>query len=183
MGLLSFIKGAGEKLFGTKETQEAHAEIATKPDDNVLRARVAVLNNKAANAIADYIKGQGLDVQGLHVEFDGATATAKVQGVAANTPVREKAVLCCGNVNGVEKVDDQLTVNAIAMQAEKEQQESQFYTVEKGDTLSKIAKHFYHDAMKYPVIFEANKPMLKDPDLIYPGQSLRIPPLAPTKAA
>ncbi|MBP7184191.1 MAG: LysM peptidoglycan-binding domain-containing protein, partial [Saprospiraceae bacterium] len=47
--------------------------------------------------------------------------------------------------------------------------------VQKGDSLSKIAKAFYGDAMKYPVIFEANKPMLTDPDLIYPGQTLRIP--------
>ena len=44
-----------------------------------------------------------------------------------------------------------------------------------GDTLSKIAKEMYGDANKYPVIFEANKPMLKDPDKIYPGQVLRIP--------
>ena len=47
----------------------------------------------------------------------------------------------------------------------------------RGDTLSKIAKQYYSDANKYPVIFEANKPMLKSPDLIYPGQMLRIPPL------
>ena len=46
-----------------------------------------------------------------------------------------------------------------------------------GDNLSKIAKKFYGDANKYPVIFEANKPMLKDPNKIYPGQNLRIPPL------
>jgi nucleoid-associated protein YgaU len=55
-------------------------------------------------------------------------------------------------------------------------QPSKFYTVVKGDTLSKIAKEFYGDASKYPVIFEANTPMLKDPDLIYPGQVLRVPP-------
>jgi nucleoid-associated protein YgaU len=55
--------------------------------------------------------------------------------------------------------------------------EATFYTVKKGDYLSKIAKEVYGDASKYNVIFEANKPMLKDPDLIYPGQVLRIPPL------
>ena len=52
---------------------------------------------------------------------------------------------------------------------------SRTYTVEKGDTLSRIAKEMYGDAGKYPAIFEANKPMLKDPDKIYPGQVLRIP--------
>ena len=46
-----------------------------------------------------------------------------------------------------------------------------------GDTLSKIAKQHYGNAMKYPVIFEANKPMLEHPDKIYPGQVLRIPPI------
>ena len=53
--------------------------------------------------------------------------------------------------------------------------EADFYTVKAGDSLSKIAKEYYGDAMKYPAIFEANKPMLKDPDKIYPGQVLRIP--------
>ena len=55
--------------------------------------------------------------------------------------------------------------------------ESRTYVVQSGDTLSKIAKEYYGDMMKYPVIFEANKPMLTSPDLIYPGQVLRIPPL------
>jgi nucleoid-associated protein YgaU len=55
---------------------------------------------------------------------------------------------------------------------------SRTYTVEKGDTLSGIAKKMYGNANKYPQIFEANKPMLKDPDKIYPGQVLRIPPEA-----
>jgi nucleoid-associated protein YgaU len=47
--------------------------------------------------------------------------------------------------------------------------------VKSGDTLSAIAKQFYGDAGRYSAIFEANKPMLKDPDEIYPGQVLRIP--------
>ncbi len=66
----------------------------------------------------------------------------------------------------------------MAKKEEKKEPEAKYYTVVKGDTLSKIAKASYGDAMKYPVIFEANKPMLKDPDKIYPGQVLRIPPHA-----
>ena len=62
-------------------------------------------------------------------------------------------------------------------QAAAERAQSKFYTVERGDTLSKIAQEFYGDGSKFPVIFEANKPMLKSADLIYPGQVLRIPPL------
>lgn len=62
-------------------------------------------------------------------------------------------------------------------QAASEKAQSKFYTVERGDTLSKIAQEFYGDGSKFPMIFEANKPMLKSADLIYPGQVLRVPPL------
>ena len=61
-------------------------------------------------------------------------------------------------------------------QAAATRETSKFYEVKRGDTLSKIAKEFYGDGSKYPAIFEANKPMLKSADLIYPGQMLRIPP-------
>jgi len=111
----------------------------------------------------------GLDAQGLEVAVNGDTVSLK--GQAASQEQREKIVLAAGNVHGVAKVDDQL---AVAQPAEQ----SQFYTVVSGDTLSKIAKQFYKDANKYPAIFEANRPMLKDPDEIYPGQVLRIPPAA-----
>jgi nucleoid-associated protein YgaU len=51
------------------------------------------------------------------------------------------------------------------------------HTVESGESLSKIAKHYYGDAMKYTQIFEANKDVLKNPDVIHPGQELTIPNL------
>ena len=79
-------------------------------------------------------------------------------------------MLLVGNTRGVSRVDDRILV-------EKPEPEAQMYTVVSGDSLSKIAKKFYGDAMKYPAIFDANKPMLKDPDKIYPGQVLRIPEL------
>ena len=96
---------------------------------------------------------------------------AVVSGKAASQAEREKAILAAGNTQGVARVDDRLTVAAA-------EPESQYHRVESGDTLSKIAKQYYGDLSKYPVIFEANQPMLKDPDKIYPGQVLRIPPLA-----
>ena len=73
-----------------------------------------------------------------------------------------------GNVEGVGRVDDQL-------QTAQPEPEATFYTVKSGDTLSKIAREHYGNANQYPKIFEANKPLLKDPDEIYPGQVLRIP--------
>ena len=71
-------------------------------------------------------------------------------------------------MEGVAKVDDKMTV-------ENPQPKSNYDTVVSGDILSKISKEHYDDANKYPVIFEANQPMLKSPDKIYPGQVLRIP--------
>ena len=51
----------------------------------------------------------------------------------------------------------------------------EIYEVNSGDSLSRIAKHEYGDAQKWPKIYEANRSIIKDPDLIYPGQQLRIP--------
>ena len=88
----------------------------------------------------------------------------------ADQSTRERIVLAVGNTQGVARVDDRMEVSAPAPEAV-------MYTVESGDTLGKIAKEQYGDASKYPVIFEANQPLLKDPNKIYPGQVLRIPPL------
>lgn len=61
-------------------------------------------------------------------------------------------------------------------EAEAKPQE-QTYTVKSGDSLSRIARHFYGDAMKWKAIWEANKAIVKNPDLIHPGQVLKIPQL------
>ncbi len=126
--------------------------------------------DNAANAskLVDAIQSYGLDVTDLDVEIDGDTA--KVWGVAADQATREKILLSIGNTKGIANVDDKMTT-AIP------EPEAKFHTVKSGESLSKIAKEYYGDAMKYPVIFEANKPMLSDPDRIYPGQVLRIPNL------
>jgi nucleoid-associated protein YgaU len=166
MGLMSFMKEAGEKLFGIGEAKAAETAVKSAPTPE----NVAAMSAAAGKAIANYIDAQGLSVNGLNVAFDAPSATVSVSGVAPDQATKEKVLLCCGNVAGVSKVNDMLTVSA-------PQPESKWHTVVSGDTLSKIAKTFYGDAMKYPVIFEANKPMLKDPDKIYPGQLLRIPPL------
>ena len=167
MGIISFFKEAGQKLFGHKEAEAAPSPAA--PDPAAEQARVADLNRKAAQAITAYIASQQLDAAGLAVEFDGATSTVTVSGQAADQATKEKIVLCCGNVQGVHQVSDMMTVAEPA-------DESRWYTVVKGDTLSAIAKAHYGNANAYMKIFEANKPMLKHPDKIYPGQNLRVPP-------
>lgn len=165
MGLFSFIKDAGEKLFGVGEAKAAE-QVAKKEPTPV---NIAAANDAAAKAIADYVAKMNLTADGLDIGFDGASGTVIVQGMAATQEVKEKILLCCGNVAGVEHVQDQLGVVEAAA-------EPQFYTVVRGDTLSKVAKEFYGNANLYMQIFEANKPMLSHPDKIYPGQSLRIPP-------
>jgi nucleoid-associated protein YgaU len=161
MSIISFIKEAGEKLFG-------HKPEAPAADPAALQAQADAANAAAATAISNYIGAQGLKVDGLDVAFDGATGTVSVAGEAPDQQTREKVVLCCGNVSGVTQVDDSMTTAEPA-------DESRWYTVVRGDTLSAISKSQYGNANEYPKIFEANKPMLTSPDKIYPGQVLRIP--------
>ena len=154
MGIFSFIKNAGAKVFGIgKSTEEESAE------------KAASLKN-AVNTL-------GLEVADLAIEV--ADDTVKVSGEAADLATKEKVVLVVGNTEGIASVEDTMTVAEV--EEIDEAAMAQFHTVERGDTLGKIAKEYYGNAMKYPVIFEANKPMLSHPDKIYPGQVLRIPPL------
>jgi len=164
MSLISFIESAGEKLLAGA-TQAPAAASATPAAPNV-----AQLNATAGAAIAKYVASQNLTAQNLNVVYDGASKTVTVSGIAPDQATKEKIVLCCGNVHSVAKVDDQLTVAGGSAPA------ASMYEVKAGDTLTKIAKAEYGDANAYEKIFEANKPMLKDPNKIYPGQQLRIPP-------
>jgi nucleoid-associated protein YgaU len=148
MGLISFIKSVGAKLHGASEDAPAAPEI--------LKQEVAK---------------QGLPADKINVAVSGNTVT--VTGKAASTEEAEKIALTVGNSVGVSQVANNITV-------EKPAADAKMYTVQKGDNLSKIAESQYGKgkANEYHRIFEANKPMLKSPDLIYPGQVLRIPPLA-----
>lgn len=152
MGLFSFIKEKGAKIFGKKE-QEAPVE-----EKKTLQAQ----------ALLDYVKQLGLTYNKLKLSV--TDDDVKVEGEVAAQEDAEKIILAIGNVEGVDQVDNLMTVATPAPQAK-------FYTVVSGDTLSKISKDFYADANKYNTIFEANKPMLSHPDKIYPGQVLRIPNL------
>ena len=182
MGIFDFMKNAGEKIFKPGEAQKEAA-------------------------IKAHLGSFGGDFANVTVEVDGDTAA--LTGSVPSTTAREKAVLIAGNIDGIGKVDDRLTVTgtaakpdfsnvsggvasteaiavaggggggggtgAVQAPAGDPGWESKTYTVKSGDSLSKIAKEFYGEASKYNQIFEANQPMLKDPDKIYPGQVLRIP--------
>lgn len=180
MGIFDFMKGAGAKIFGKDKDQDV-----TKP-------------------LSQHLREHGIDPTPISFRF-GADGTVTMTGTVKDQDTREKAVLIVGNVEGVARVDDQLRIaqagadfgNVVASSSTSSSAPagasgsvahgsagsnggwtSRTYTVESGDTLSGIAQKMYGDANKYPRIFEANQPMLKDPDRIYPGQVLRIPPEA-----
>ncbi len=168
MGLFDFVGNAGKKLFGGGRIDE--------------------------KAVQDHLLTLGLKVKALSViAFQDEKKVALV-GRVGSIEDKEKLIVAAGNISGVEQVDDRLRVEAPAIDdrvsatpppaddvenapepPEDETPSSQFYTVESGDTLGAIAKRFYGSAGKYMIIFEANRPMLEDPNKIYPGQVLRIP--------
>lgn len=148
MGLFKFIKSVGEKVFGASEAKAA-----------------------APDVLAKEVAKHGLDAQGLDIKVDGNKIV--VGGATKSTEEAEKIILALGNTLGVSEVESNLAVS-------KETPAAVMYEVKKGDTLWKIAEANYGKGKggEYNVIFEANKPMLNHPDKIYPGQILRIPPLA-----
>lgn len=152
MGLFSFVKGVGAKLFGSSEAKAASAEDLKKE-----------------------VESHGLKADGLTIAVEGDKV--KVSGSAMSQADAEKIILALGNTVGVAQVDSALIAKVAAP-------ESRMYTVKSGDNLSKIAEAMYGKghANEYNRIFEANKPMLKHPDKIYPGQVLRIPDLASKSA-
>ena len=145
MGLWNFVKNAG-KAIGI-----GNAEAAEGPDPEALKKEVADL---------------GLESEGLEIEVVGDKVSVK--GRAPSQAEKEKIVLALGNVEGVATVEDAVETPEPAI-------EPKLHTVVKGDTLWKISEKNLGSGARYPEIFEANKPMLSDPDKIYPGQVLRIP--------
>jgi len=148
MGLISFLRNKGKAIFGKKEKEATESVKLSKVDQ--LKAEIDRL---------------GIPVNDLRLEL---CEQVIVEGATDTTEQAEKVVLALGNVEGIGSVDNQIYVA-------NPKPEAVFYTVQEGDSLSKISKSQYGDPMRYEAIFEANKPMLSHPDKIYPGQVLRIP--------
>jgi nucleoid-associated protein YgaU len=146
MGLWNFVKSAG-KAIGIGKAEAA--EVA--PDPEALKQEIDAL---------------GIGAEDVEVAVEGDKVVLK--GKAPSQEVREKMILAAGNVAGVASVED-------AVETPEPPAEPVFHTVEKGDTLWKIAERTLGSGARYPEVFEANRPMLSDPDKIYPGQMLRIP--------
>ncbi len=166
MGIFDFVKSVGKKLgIGDDEPP-------------------------AADALKKDLDSYKIGTDKVEVEVQGDKAVLK--GVVSDQSIFEKAVIAVGNTLGISKVEatelkvvapeSGLKLDAGAdmtalVKASTPAKEPVFYTVKKGDNLSKIAEKHYGKgkASKYTVIFEANRPMLSHPDKIYPGQVLRIP--------
>ena len=126
----------------------------------------------AAANIQKHIESNNPGVNPLQVAYDDGLVT--LAGKANDIAAKEKTVLMAGNVEGVSSVN----ADGLESPPEPSAPPVQYYTIERGDTLSGIAKQFYGNAMKYPEIFEANREVIEDPDKIYPGQKIRIPELS-----
>ena len=144
MGLFDFLKNKGKKV--STDTPEPTSQ---------------QIQNEVARAM-------GSAITGLGVFYSNGKAT--LQGEARDYASKQKATLVAGNIEGVEQVDDNLTVAS-----NEPEQQARFYTIEKGDSLSKIAKAHYGDANKWRDLFDANKEVIEDPDKISPGQQIRLP--------
>lgn len=148
MSIFDFVKSVGKKLgIGDEETP---------PSADDLKAELDSFD---------------LGTEKVEVSVEGDKAIIK--GEVADQSIFEKAVIAIGNTLGVSKVE----ASDVKVGGGNAPGEPVFHEVKKGDNLWKIAEKHYGNGSKYPEIFEANKPMLKDPDLIYPGQMLRIPAL------
>lgn len=122
--------------------------------------------DKAADKLKKHIEANNPGVNGLQVSLDGETVS--LSGDAKDQAAFEKAVLIAGNVEGVGKVEAGSLAGAGGSQAE-------FVLVQSGDTLWGIAEKAYGSGARYTEIFEANREVIVDPDLIFPGQKIRIP--------
>ena len=146
MGLFDFVGDVGKKIFGSEA--------------------------EASEKIKNYIETENPGVANLEVSVQDGVAT--LSGQAESAEAMEKAILMVGNLQGISEVR---TGNLTAPEVPEGQLSAnvEYYVIKSGDTLSRIAANYYGDGSLYPRIFEANREVIKNPDLIYPGQKIRIP--------
>lgn len=157
MGLFDFFKTSGQSLFSREE--------------------------EAAKKIHESINANNPGIKNLKVDFKKNTVF--LSGEAQSPEALQKAVLMAGNIQGVETVNvDGMKVTAGLKTAQEIEafDQTQYYVIQPGDTLSKIAQRFYGNAAKYGELFEANREVIRNPNLIFPGQKIRIPKVPVSKA-
>lgn len=153
MGLFDFASDLGRKLFNKDED--------------------------AAEKIKAHIEANNPGIANLEVKYNDGFVT--LCGDCDDPEAVEKAVLMAGNVQGVNKVVTEIYFPAESGNADSvtteyvEPDDVEYYEIKSGDTLSGIAKRYYGNASKYSQIFDANREVIQDPDLIFVGQKIRIP--------
>ncbi|MBU3031532.1 peptidoglycan-binding protein LysM [Paracoccus marinaquae] len=162
MAIWDFVKDAGKSVFGKAEAATPAKPAPEKPDAAAEDSRRKVAALKAE------LRALNLDADDVHLTLKGDLV--KIESRGADRETMEKLILAVGNIDGIAKVEADLPEEPAAAA-----RPPVFHTVQKGDTLSAIAKKYLGSANRYPAVFEANRPMLSDPDKIYPGQVLRIP--------
>jgi nucleoid-associated protein YgaU len=153
MSLFGFVKDVGRRLFNKDE--------------------------EAAEKIKEHILAHNPGVESLGVTYE--KGIVGLSGQCTNKAAFQKCVLMAGNVQGVVDVYANDLVPYVepatqAAAAAPAQPEERYYVIEKGDTLWAIAKKFLGNGNRYPEVFEANREVIIDPDKIFPGQKIVIPP-------
>lgn len=147
MGVFDFVRNIGKSIFG---------------DDG---EQAAAIQKNITELLGDR-------VENLSVKYEDGLVS--LGGQVDSEATKQKCVLLAGNLKDVEKVnDDHLTVRA--QPEAPAEPEFQFYTIVSGDTLWKIASKYYGNGAKWETLFEANREVIQNPDLIYPGQVIRVP--------
>lgn len=125
---------------------------------------------EASTALEQHINEDNPGVSGLKVEVKDGVAT--LSGEASSAEALEKAVLMTGNAMGIQEVKADGMNIADGSQVGGD---DEFYVIEKGDTLWGIAEKAYGNGAKYTKIVDVNREVIKNADLIFPGQKIRIP--------
>lgn len=124
----------------------------------------------ASKAVTEHLAEDNPGVEDVKVTVENGTAS--ITGIASTAAAVEKAVLMAGNIAGINNVN----IDGVQIaNGENVASDDEFYVIEKGDTLWKIAEKAYGNGAKYTAIVEANKEVIKDADKIFPGQKIRIP--------
>ena len=155
MGLFDFLKGKKKANVPTPPKPD----VSAKADEMIRQQKLMVIENTVASL--------GLDIENLNIDFYNNSAT--ISGLTKSDDDRVTIINALNSIDGVYSIDDRLEVAAPPAPT------FEVYVIKKGDSLSKIAKHYYGDAMKYKELFELNKDVLKDANTIFPGQEIKIP--------
>lgn len=123
--------------------------------------------SEADEKVRDFLESDNPGIQNLGVKVHGDVV--ELSGETDDPEAVEKAVLMAGNIEGIGEVKVQ------GLKSPPISEDVDYYEIQSGDTLSKIAKQFCGDPNAYPAIFEANREVIKDPDQIFVGQKIRIP--------